>query len=217
MDIPPTVIDLLVKPYFGTSDIGLFNFIFSAIAVLFVLVQLTTVIPILCFFTRKQFFAFFYEPAQTIPDWQFYTFNTFYDVSCLVVELLAIDPSKVISLTGAVCGFFLIYVIPIYMHTGCLYTQSININGSDLSQSSSSPDNEKKLIHNNHDTLRVSPAENGITNPSEIEYYECNDHTELSKDSKYRIYGFYGFLGLIGFMIMVAQLYQLIAPKLRVV
>jgi len=204
MPIPHTVMDLLVKTYLGTSGIGLFNFIFSIIALCFVLVQLTTVIPILCFFTRKQFFAFFYETSQTIPDRQFYAFNIFYDVSCLVVELLALDPSIVISLNGAVCGFFLIYVIPIYLHTECLYTktpeltQSLNINGSEISQASSPPDNEQKLVAN------------GINNQSGIEYDDCLDHKELRKDNKFMIYGFYGFLGLIGFTIMVAQLYQLI-------
>jgi len=175
-------------------------------------VQLTTVIPILCFFTRKQFFAFFYDTAETIPDRQFYAFNIFYDVSCLVVELLALDPSIVISLNGAVCGFFLIYVIPIYMHTECLYkktpvlTQSLNINGSDLSQNSSLQDNEQKLVSNDI----LSPVANGINKQSGIEYDECLDHKELRKDNKFMIYGFYGFLGLIGFTIMVAQLYQLI-------
>lgn len=47
--------------------------------------------------------------------------------SCLIVQLFNINVGIVISFDGAVCGFLLVYVIPIYMHFQCYYGNKKNV------------------------------------------------------------------------------------------
>ena len=123
----------------------------------------------------------------------------------MAVQLLALDPSIVISLNGAVCGFFLIYVIPIGMHLKCIYQDSA----------------KRSLIKEpidgstHFENIFVDSISAGNINASSketllLEYEECVDHKEQAKDNKYLICAFYCFLGLIGFCIMLAQIGQMI-------
>jgi sodium-coupled neutral amino acid transporter 9 len=42
-------------------------------------------------------------------------------ILCLAIQILNIPVGVVISFDGAVCGFLLIYIIPIWLHLKCYY------------------------------------------------------------------------------------------------
>lgn len=51
----------------------------------------------------------------------FQRFTWFYLILATLIAVLAIDVSLILSLDGAVIGFFMGYGIPIYIHIKCLY------------------------------------------------------------------------------------------------
>ena len=59
--------------------------------------------------------------ANQITNVHYHLMNVFFCLICLIFEIFNIDVSLVISLSGAVCGFILVYLIPIYLHLHCLY------------------------------------------------------------------------------------------------
>ena len=119
----------------------------------------------------------------------------------MVVQLLALDPSIIISLNGALCGFFLIYVIPIGIHLKCLYGDA-----KKRTCLKEATDGSTYLENNfGNGNINLLSIKETI-----LEYDECVDHKQLLKDNKYLICVFYFFLGFIGFSIMVAQIEQII-------
>jgi hypothetical protein len=51
----------------------------------------------------------------------FQRFTWFYLILATIIGVLGIDVSLILSLDGAVIGFFMGYGIPIYIHIKCLY------------------------------------------------------------------------------------------------
>lgn len=56
-----------------------------------------------------------------LRDELFDKFTWFYLIFSSIIAILAIDVSAILSLDGAVIGFFMGYGIPIYIHIKCLY------------------------------------------------------------------------------------------------
>lgn len=106
---PATVMDCL-------RDAEGFTFYFLMIAQALVLIQLTGVLPVLNFITRSQLFGIFYSELDEIPQWKSRVWNTIIILLCVLFEVFNVKPGLLISLCGAVCGFLLVYVIPIAMH-----------------------------------------------------------------------------------------------------
>jgi sodium-coupled neutral amino acid transporter 9 len=115
---PRTMMELLTR---SNPFLTNFQFIFGSISLSLIFVQLTTVIPIICFFTRRQFFDLFYGHKHQIPELQFHIFNIIFNISCLIVEIFVLNINQIVGFTGAVGGFLLIYIIPIYLHMKCVY------------------------------------------------------------------------------------------------
>lgn len=45
-------------------------------------------------------------------------------ILCLLIQLLNIPVGLVIAFDGAVCGFLLVYIVPIWLHLKCYYSQN---------------------------------------------------------------------------------------------
>lgn len=84
--------------------------------------QLISVIPIIWYITRSQFFALIYKNDK-VPEKYFILANTFFSLVCLIIQMLDVDPTLVISLNGGVIGYLLVYVVPIKLHLKCLYSE----------------------------------------------------------------------------------------------
>lgn len=121
--VPSTVIELLVK---DNPMLTKMQIIMSVISLFLIFIQLTTVSSILCLFTRRQFFDLFYGPRKRLSIVQYHSFNLVYNLGCLLVEILSVPIGTLIGFTGAVAGFFLVYVIPIFVHLKCLYLKKDN-------------------------------------------------------------------------------------------
>ena len=102
------------------------------------------------------------------------------------------------------CGFFLIYVIPIGMHLKCLYKDSAKKSTFSLTKELSNESNSVREHQFINHKIKVRLVE-----CNEYEY-ECVDHTQQLKDNKYIICVFYCFLGFVGLCIMFAQIKQMI-------
>lgn len=88
----------------------------SFVAQFAVIVQLTSIVPIINFVGRQLFFGLLYHEDQKVPTWQFMTFNLFTACSQLVIQIFNTDPSMVIAFSGTVCGFVIVYIFPIMIH-----------------------------------------------------------------------------------------------------
>jgi len=110
--------DLIIKSNPGIT--GVQNVI-GIFALILIFTQLSTVIPILLFFTRRQFYNLFYLPGHRIAKWQFHSFNLVSNIIFLIAQLMAFNINMIISISGAFGGLFLCYIIPIYLHLRCLY------------------------------------------------------------------------------------------------
>jgi len=100
---PANIIDLFER---NNPELPLGLFIASLFAVLLVVSQLSTVLPIMCFFSRRQLLELCYGRKQ-IPDKAFYGYAVFFTLYCVGIQVLALDLSIVISCKGALAGVLL--------------------------------------------------------------------------------------------------------------
>jgi len=186
--IPGSITELLVKSnsYLSTAEYSI-----GCVAIFLIFTQLTTVIPVICFFSRRQFFELIYGPKVRISNFNFHAFNAFYNISCLIVALIGWDISKIIGFTGAVAGFLLIYIIPISVHLKCMY---------------SSPKETVKPSLSAEDT--EEGFQNALTPNKQALQEKCREHGPGMENS-FLAFGFYGLLILIGSGILVGQLIDL--------
>lgn len=94
-------------------------FVAGKIVQLGVLIQNVSVMPILHFLTRKELLDFFDNPIKKRNVFLIETIV--FVVASLGTALLDINVSIVLSLDGAIIGFFMAYGIPIYMHLRCYH------------------------------------------------------------------------------------------------
>lgn len=84
-----------------------------------ILLQNMSVFPILTFLTRQQFLEII---NKTNPNQRlYYVFTVSLIFLALLVQMLNLNVAAVVSFDGAVVGFVLVYLIPVYMHWKCLY------------------------------------------------------------------------------------------------
>jgi len=207
VEIPQTIMDLLIKSNPGLTTV---QFVFAVLGMLMIFIQLTSVIPIFCFFCRRMFFNLFYPPEYKLEPWKFHSFNLFFNVSCLVIQVLAIDPSKVIALTGAIGGFVLIYVLPILIHLKCHYwgkTNKIDIISENSYRNSSNKDGKDQLLLKTelNDGENKEVNEGNVYNDKVIND-ECRDHSDYKKKNIILIYIYYGLIFSFGVVALVFQL-----------
>lgn len=159
------------------------------IEILFFL-HLVTVLPLVIFISRMQFFQMFYETVEA--PWYFkLIFNIFFVLVCLVIGIFNVDPSNIISFTGAVCGFYLVYIIPIGIHFSCIYKE------------------KKTVEHGVEDDHRDQKTHLlGKVNETQESMCGHDDKIRLGVSRTTRTW-FYGFFILFGIILVGVQIYQI--------
>ena len=161
--------------------------ILGIISLILVFIQLSTVIPILNFFTRRQLFSLIYHEKDEVEltPLQFHGFNILFNLLCLGFAIPAFEPIAVISLTGAFGGLILIYILPSYTHLKCLYFK------------------KKEGIS---DSERIT--EKFDTEIENFENNECRENHHSTKSNKYFVYAFYLILLIFGLCIFGVTLHS---------
>jgi sodium-coupled neutral amino acid transporter 9 len=171
-------------------------------SLIFIFIQLTTVLPILNFFTRRQFFGLIYGNESEIKPYQFHLFNVVFTLLCLGFEIAVIEPIIVIAYTGAFGGFFLIYILPVVIHLKCLYfgngkikTNTINESGNDLTQ----------ITHNDEHLIMSVDSNGEVIRPCCRE-----DHTHQKVYNKKFVLVGYSALILFGLFVLGISIYSIV-------
>jgi sodium-coupled neutral amino acid transporter 9 len=150
------------------------------------LVHLFSAFPIFNYLSRNQILLSFY-PDGGYPKWLFYGYTVVYLFACLAAQLANFNPGTVIcnyhinniAFDGAVCGFFMIYIVPISLHMKCYYSDATLVEDS-------LPDDSGLL---------VNPKQRSDT----VSKYDCVEHptkSRLSKLTRCIIYGLFICVGL---------------------
>eukprot|EP01017_Pseudomicrothorax_dubius_P002668 TRINITY_DN10185_c0_g1_i4.p1 TRINITY_DN10185_c0_g1~~TRINITY_DN10185_c0_g1_i4.p1 ORF type:complete len:465 (-),score=36.66 TRINITY_DN10185_c0_g1_i4:142-1536(-) len=183
------------------------------IVLLALALQLLTVTPILGYITRTQLMSLFFknpQPKGAAPV----IFNIILTLSCVIPQIFDIDPKLVIAFNGAVCGFFLVYVIPIGLHHKMLYGKQDELRRSILSPSTETVLLASVVEVENLDITALKDDENEINASQDPQAAELNQKlakTRANAISKPLFYLGYGALTVYGFGLMCLQLYQLVA------
>lgn len=129
----------------------------TAIIEILLFLQLLSVEPILWYVARSQFFNLIYK-NDSVPNTYFILSNVVFAGVCLIIQIMNVDPTLIISLNGAVCGFLLVYIIPIKMHMTCLYSHPDVIKKSLLSDTPELYDNVNRpsIITTTEDGAMIS-------------------------------------------------------------
>jgi sodium-coupled neutral amino acid transporter 9 len=194
--LPGTIMELLDR---HNTYLSAGQYIAGSIGLSLIFIQLSTVIPILCFFTRRQFFDLIFGQNTPVSSKWFHLFNFVFNLLCLIIQMVNFPIGQVIGLTGAVGGLMLIYFIPIYVHLKCLYLSDPGLRRSSLYM--------EKPIHKevlNSDTNELS---NQILPKSKSQ--RCRNHSNFIHGNPLYVYAFYTFLMLFGIAIFVGQIYDM--------
>lgn len=159
--------------------------------------QLSSITPVLNFIARELLFKLFYDDPAKIPKSQFVGLNTITIGLQLALQILNTKPSMVISFAGTVCGFVIVYVLPIMIHF-----KKIKEGGkSSVSQSLMGPGEYLEAV--------TSPEEKSLIVTGAAVQLQ-NVESESSEEGKVGVgrWLFYGSLTLYGFAIMSIELYK---------
>ena len=204
-----------ILEFFSSDNSFLFPFeyIIITIALSMTLIQLTSVMPILLFFSKRQFFALFSVSDEDLTAYQNTTFNIIFNLSCLAFEIFVFTPSKVISLTGTIAGLLLIYIIPIFTHMKCVYFKRENAIDTDIHVYNQDSHGTKNAAENDNS---YSNSSNNIENLSksilnEKLYREmnvvCLTDSNHEKGNIVLVSIFYGLFILYGLFVFCYQIY----------
>ena len=94
-------------------------FIIGKVVQLGIFLQNLSVMPILSFITRKEFMDLFESNVAKKRAYMGYTLTVI--VLCLIVTFFEVDVSIILSLDGAIVGFFMAYALPITTHLVCYH------------------------------------------------------------------------------------------------
>lgn len=153
------------------------------------LIKLISVYPLFCYIARTQFFSLFYEKDKDVSFLNSFIFDTLYAGLTLMIFLLRVDLDMIMSFTGAVFSFFLIYAIPIKIHLQCYEKED-----ESLKNYESLLERSKTLI-----TREVQD--------------ECNIHSDKADYSNISRYIFYGILIGFGCYILITQIFFILNQK----
>lgn len=135
----------------------------------------------------------------------------------MVIQIINVDPTLIISLNGAICGFLLVYIIPIKLHLKCLYSDPNEIKKSllhdedELSGITTTEDGAR-IANLNMDKLEVGGSKGQINYPNETHTpYGCNSMHEhrrqgISKNMRYLGYFIIICFGLAFAIIKIVNL-----------
>eukprot|EP01017_Pseudomicrothorax_dubius_P048289 TRINITY_DN8764_c0_g1_i4.p1 TRINITY_DN8764_c0_g1~~TRINITY_DN8764_c0_g1_i4.p1 ORF type:complete len:146 (+),score=21.95 TRINITY_DN8764_c0_g1_i4:158-595(+) len=129
--------------------------------------------------------------------------NSFIALSCLIPQLFNFKPEVLITFDGAVCGFILIYIIPISLHLQVLYGDDKKLRSSDFRS-------REDVIEGHPDSSVVLESLLRSKLISEEQLIIDSLYDSKKKIPKIVRLAIYGIMTLIGFLIVVLQVYSLI-------
>ena len=191
-----------------TPDVG------TAIIEILLFLQLLSVEPILWYVCRSQFFNLVFK-NEAVPNKYFFLSNAVFSASCLIIQMLNVDPTLIISLDGAICGFLLVYVIPIKMHLKCLYTDPHELRESLLREDNvNDAEDNASMITSIDDGAKVSGLriDKLIDTDGPVKnMHACNSmHTKIKgRIPKNMRYFFYFMLTMVGLAFAVIKIVNL--------
>jgi uncharacterized membrane protein SpoIIM required for sporulation len=107
-----------VNPNATSADERIFYY-FSKLIQLVISFQNFSVLPISMFLTRSEFLRMAARPKKR--EQLFDRFTYVYLTVAFLVTITGMDVTIILSLNGAIVGFFISYAIPIYIHFKCLF------------------------------------------------------------------------------------------------
>ena len=199
--------------------------IFTVIVESMLFLQLISVMPILWYVCRSQFFSLIYE-NNIVPTKSFFLMNTIFAIACLVVQMLNLDPTLIISLNGGVIGYLLVYAIPIKMHLTCLYdkeeakiekklepedvlTTTTPLINSDSNGNSFFTLDQDGVKIENYSPSHLKPDRNN-SDLKKNEACRSNHLTRKGKFTKKVRYAFYITIMMIGFAFAIIKIINII-------
>lgn len=178
--------------------------------------QLFTVAPILAYCARTQFLNLVMKNPKP-PGVPPHLVNIFMAISCLIPQMFNVDPSVVIAWDGALCGFFLIYLIPINLHLKMLYGDK-----NELRRSLAQPSSHVSLqtvegiegLADFDESALAEPLDGQPDEKEELDEEEISMFDKVAEKEKnfpkwLRMTGF-SLLMLYGFAVLVMQVIQMI-------
>ena len=157
---------------------------------------------------------------EAVPQKYFYLANLVFAASCLTIEIINVNPALIMSLTGAICGFLLVYIVPIKMHLTCLYADPKelvkSLNRQDEDDAITTTEDGAKIANLNVHLLdKDNNDEANAINPILFHNDACvSMHDQRKKSiSKNSRYVFYLVLILIGLSFAIIKIIYLILGK----
>lgn len=209
----------LVLDYFKDS-------IFTILIEFLIFFQMVSVSPLNWFIGKSQIFELIYENRPT-PKAAVILTNLLFVIISLIISILKIDLAFMISMNGAICGYVMLYIIPIKLHLDCLYEIHYE-SGDEVFY-------EGKMLMNHYDMKYFSvdsPAtlkKNRIDDQREKELIDnlkmsklggldiegkrhCKSaHLTMIKSTpKLSRYLFYGFIAFVGGLIAILEVIEII-------
>jgi solute carrier family 38 (sodium-coupled neutral amino acid transporter), member 9 len=186
--------------YFGYSSIPAF-----IIQIIFIF-KLCTAYPIFGYVAENQFLAIFYEYTEP-PRWAKLSLKVFIILISLLLAIFCIDPTLVLSINGAIIGFFLIYILPVLFHIKCLRTSKsiddqMNQDQSKINTNQDASENSKIFSWTEDQILDFLKSNQLITKC-------CKKHKEWIKLPFLPIYAFYTLVIGVGLAFLILQIYQI--------
>ena len=168
---------------------------------LMVFVQLSTVLPIVMFIMRTQFWDAV-APTMPITQTKHNYVNLVYALVSLCLQMFNVSPSSMISLAGALGGFFGIYIFAPIVHFMCIHQQGCQkVQGSKEEEGDLDEDG-----YTFKDSLDRDQRETLMTNN-----HVCKSFHEQHSSSamKYFQYGIHVVFALLGVYILTFKLIDL--------
>ena len=205
----------LVLDYFGN------NFM-TIIIEFFIFSQLLSVSPLNWYIGRTQMLEVIFGNNPT-PKIYFHLINLLFVLTSLAVDLLRVDVTFLISFNGAVCGYLMLYIIPIKLHLNCLYEihdKDLIFDGEILMKDYDSgflgPESpislSKMKIDDQTERALIDQLKMSKLIGLEVEYNGCKSAhlTMIRQTPKISRYICYGFIALFGAVIGIWELLYLV-------
>ena len=194
------------------------NNIFTILIDFVIFSQMGSVSPLNWYIGRTQALEMLYGNNPT-PPFVVILLNVIFVVVCLIVDLLRIDITMIISLNGAVCGYLMLYIIPIKLHLNCLYDSheknvvyegQILMNNYDYSYLS--PESPATKMKNNEEKLLIDELKMSRLMGFEMAYNGCNSAhlTMIKQTPKISRYIIYGLISIFGALLAIWEIYDIV-------
>ncbi|KAL4443102.1 hypothetical protein ABPG74_002169 [Tetrahymena malaccensis] len=185
------------------------------------LIHLVSMYPILANICRVRVFEIVFKNNGGVPpQWVFVCVNIFFIMICSGVKLIGVSPNTLVDINGAFSCFFIVYLIPSFMHLACYHGSNKflrSIRKTFVRQSSSEMQRQENLLDNEQESVNYLDSEQEKSFQNEAngfraqQAYSCNSHTEDIKSVPKTIrLSIYAAILIVGFAIFIYGMYSVI-------